>query len=83
MTPEEVFESMHDVFKAVFSNNGILITRETTARDVDGWDSFAHMNLIVALEKKFGIKFRLTELQELKSVGDMMDFIEKKVNAGA
>ena len=48
-----------------------------------GGDSFMHMNLIVAIEKKFGIKFRLTELQELRSVGDMMDFIQKKVNAAA
>jgi acyl carrier protein len=55
-----------------------VIKRETTADDVDDWDSLSHLNLVIAVEMKFGVKFALGELQSLKNVGDMADLVEKK-----
>ena len=57
----------------------ILRPPATTAADVEGWDSLAHINLVVAIEKKYKVKFALGELQELKNVGDMADLLATKL----
>jgi acyl carrier protein len=79
MTHQELFDSIQSVFRTVFEDRALVITRDTTAEDVQGWDSFAHVNLILELENSFGLKFRLAELQELQCVGDVFDIIAKKV----
>ena len=81
MTSQDVFDGVQAVFQDVFQDPALRVARETTAEDVEGWDSFAHINLIVALESKFGVKFRLAELQDLNCVGDMIDLIATKVGA--
>ena len=67
--------SLHDevaaVFREVFENPTLEVHATTTAKDVDGWDSLGHINLIVALEQRFTVKFRLAELHALKNVGDL------------
>jgi acyl carrier protein len=83
MTSQELFDRMQSVFRTVFEDETLAVTRETTAEDVQGWDSFAHVNLIMALETEFGVKFRLAELQELNCVGDAIDVIGKKVGVTA
>ena len=67
------------VFKQVFDDDSIELTRETTADDIDDWDSLTHMNLVIALELKFKIKFALGELQRMKNVGDMLDLVNRKL----
>ncbi len=71
-------ESLEPVFHQVFDDQSITLQRETTADDIEEWDSLTHMNLVIALELKFSIKFALGELQKLKNVGDMLDLINKK-----
>jgi acyl carrier protein len=83
MASQELFDSIQEVFRAVFEDPALVVARETTAEDVQGWDSFAHVNLIMALEAKFGVKFRLAEIQELTCVGDIIDVIGKKVGITA
>jgi acyl carrier protein len=78
MTHQELFDNIQDVFRNVFDDPTLLIAREMTAEDVQGWDSFAHVNLIMALEATFAVKFRLAEVQELQCVGDIVDVIGKK-----
>ena len=67
------------VFKQVFDDDSIELTRETTADDIDDWDSLTHMNLVIALELKFKIKFALGELQRMKNVGDLLDLVTRKL----
>ncbi len=72
-------ETLTDIFRQVFDDPSIVIKRETTADDIDEWDSLSHINLVIAVETKFNIKFALGELQALKNVGEMVDLIEKKI----
>jgi acyl carrier protein len=83
MTSQELYDRIQSVFRAVFEDETLTVTRETTAEEVPGWDSFAHVNLIMALEVEFGVKFRLAELQEFNCVGDVIDVIGKKVGVTA
>jgi len=67
------------IFRQVFEDDGIVIKRESTADDIDAWDSLSHINLVIAIEMEFNIRFALGELQALKNVGEMVDLIEKKI----
>ena len=78
MTQEEVLEVIQILFNKVFERDDIVVTRETSAKDVDEWDSLAQIDLVVSMEKKFGIKFSLDELIEFQNVGDAVDFIVNK-----
>lgn len=71
---------LEPVFREVFDDKTISLNRATTANDLDDWDSLTHMNLVIALELRFKIKFALGELQLLKNVGDMLDMINKKLS---
>ena len=77
----DVLTELNGVFQQVFGKGIPTITRQTTADDIDDWDSLTHMMLIAAVEKKFGVKFPLGELPSLQNVGDMADSIEKKLAA--
>ena len=75
---EETREQIQQIFRDVFDRPALTIGRQTTARDVDGWDSLAHINLVDAIERRFRITFALGELQSLRHVGDMIDLIVRK-----
>jgi len=66
------------IFREVFDDETIELRRETTGDDIDMWDSLTHMNLVIAVELKFKVKFALGELLTLKNVGGMLDLINKK-----
>jgi acyl carrier protein len=72
-------DTLNDIFRQVFDDPSIVLKRETTADDIDEWDSLSHINLVIAVETKFNIRFALGELQALKNVGEMADLIEKKI----
>ena len=75
----ETMEILNGIFREVFDDATLNIKRETTADDIDDWDSLSHLNLVIAVEMKFGVKFALGELQSLKNVGDMADLVDKKL----
>ena len=75
MTREEIYDKLNEVFQDVFDDEDITVNDSTVASDVDGWDSLEHINLIVAVERCFGIKFRMGETTGLKNVGEMVDRI--------
>ncbi|MDD6571678.1 MAG: acyl carrier protein [Thermoflexaceae bacterium] len=79
MTREEIFEGLNEVFRDVFDDEDITVNEATTADDIDDWDSLEHINLIVAVEKKFGMKFTMGEVSGMKNVGEMADIIEKRI----
>ena len=75
MTREEVYEKLNGVFRDVFDDEDITVNDATTADDIDDWDSLEHINLVVAVEKCFGIKFTMGEVTGMKNVGEMADII--------
>ena len=75
---QSMLNRTQDVFRMIFSEPGLVINPTTQAKDIEGWDSFTHVTLILAIEKEFKIKFGLAELQSLASVGDLLNLIEKK-----
>ena len=75
MTRETAYEKLHEVFRDIFDDESIILTDETTAHDIEDWDSLEHINLIVAVEKKFGMKFTMGEVNTMKNVGEMVDII--------
>ena len=77
----DIRDKLNHVFQEVFKDENIRIKPEMTANDVDGWDSFSHVILIVAIETRFGIKFDQKELLTFKNVGDLIRCIEQKKGA--
>ena len=75
MTREEVFERLNNVFRDVLDDDTIQLHDETVAEDVDGWDSFEHINLIVAVEDEFSFKFPMGKVVSMENVGEMVDII--------
>ena len=80
MTREEVFATLTDIFRDVFDDDDIELTDATTADDIEDWDSLEQINLVVACEKKFNVKFDMKEIQALKNVGEMVDTIVGKLS---
>jgi acyl carrier protein len=79
MTDAEIYDALTEVFRDVFDDDTITLTSGTTADDVEGWDSAAHVSLIVAAEMRFGIRFRTAELESLHNVGEFMQLIQTKL----
>ena len=74
-------EKLNVIFSEVFDDDALIIKPEMTANDVEGWDSLSHVNLIIAVENKFNIRFSQKELLVLKNVGDLLNCIEKHIQA--
>jgi acyl carrier protein len=72
-------EKLNPIFRQVFEDEDINLKRETNADDIDAWDSLSHMNLVMAVEMEFKIRFALGELQTLKNVGNLSDLIDRKL----
>jgi acyl carrier protein len=72
-------EKLNLIFREVFDDDTLQIRPEMTADDVDGWDSLSHVNLIVAVETAFRIRFNRKELLTFKNVGDLLRCIEGKI----
>ena len=79
MTMEDIFEGLNEVFRDVFDDEDIIVTAETTSEDIEDWDSLEHINLIVAVEKKFGMKFSMGEVTGMKNVGEMAEIIKSRI----
>lgn len=75
MSREEIYKELDEVFQDVFDDEDIHVEDSTTADDIEDWDSLEHINLVVAIENKFGIKFNMNEVTSLKNVGEMVDII--------
>jgi len=75
MTREDVFERLNKVFREVFDDDDIIVTEETTADDIEDWDSFEHINLVVAVEDEFSFKIPMGKVVTMKNVGEMADII--------
>lgn len=75
MTRETVYERLNKVFREVFDDEDIVLNDETTADDIEDWDSFEHINLVVAVESEFSFKIPMGKVITMKNVGEMVDII--------
>lgn len=75
MSREDIFERLNMVFREVFDDESICVNDETTSEDIEDWDSFEHINLIVAVEDEFGMKIPMGKVVTMKNVGEMVDII--------
>ena len=73
------YDKLNEVFREVFDDNEISLTPETTADDIEGWDSLSHVNLIIAVEMKFDIEFSQKEIRSFSNVGEMATCVESKI----
>ncbi|MFC3125347.1 acyl carrier protein [Pseudoroseomonas globiformis] len=81
MSHADIYAALTEVFQEVFDDDDIALTPDTTADDIEGWDSQAHVNLVVAAESRFGVRFRTAELETLHNVGDFVALIASKREA--
>jgi len=77
---EEILKGVQDIFIDVLEDNDIVLNYSTTADDIEDWDSLNNILLVVEIEKKFKLKFKLEEIHSFKNVGEMCDYIFTKVN---
>ena len=81
MNEKNFLERLTPIFRDIFDDEEIIITFDTSAKDIEDWDSLSQIRLVAAIEKEFGIKFKFGELNSLRNVGEMIDVINKKISA--
>ena len=74
---EEIYERLNEVFRDFFDDDEIELTPETTAEDIEDWDSLNHITLMSAVEEEFGVRFTMGPVSGMKSVGEMAEIIAK------
>lgn len=79
MSHEEILKKINAIFIDVIDNEDIKLNDATRAGDVEGWDSLTHIQLVVAVEKHFKIRFTAKEIQSWKNVGELIQSVESKI----
>ena len=80
MDQSEVLQQVNGIFTDIIDEENIKLSSETTANDIEGWDSLTHIQLVVAIEKHFKIRFNSKEIQGWKNIGELMDSISSKIS---
>ena len=76
---KEIYERLNSVFREFFDDEEIELDDETTADDIEDWDSLNHITLMAAVEDEFGIRFTMGEVSGMKNVGEMVEIIKRKM----
>jgi len=74
----DIYQTMTAIFREVFEGDALEATPQLTADDVDGWDSLNHIRLMLAVQKRFGVKFSAAEVGKLANVGDLVALVRAK-----
>ena len=77
---DQVYDRLTDVFRDVFEDDELVPKPDTTAEDVDGWTSLAHVRLVLTIEEAFGIRFSAAQVSSMANVGDLATVIQKKLS---
>jgi acyl carrier protein len=80
---DNLLDELQDIFRDVMDNPTLVLTPESNASNVPDWDSLTHVNLMTAIANHYKIKFKLSELQDLKNVGDLLALLRVKLAAKA
>lgn len=78
MSQAKIYEELTTVFRDIFDDDSIVLKPETSAADIDSWDSFNHINLVVAIQAAFHVKFSTAELEQMSTVSDIVSLIHQK-----
>ena len=79
MEENVVLLTLEKIFRGVFGNDSLIITKETSSKDIDEWNSLNHMILVSEIESAFSVKFKLKELNKMRNIGDMIGIIISKL----
>lgn len=79
MDETEIYAALTTIFQDVFMRDDLVLTPGLSAKDVEGWDSFKQIEIIIATEQQFGVRFKTRELDGLQAVGDLAKLIQSKV----
>ena len=80
MEKQEIYARLTDVFHDVFDDESIVVRPELSAKDVDEWDSLAHIRLMLTVEKAFGVQYSTSEIGKLKDVGELAELVRSKTS---
>ena len=78
MMEEKIYETLNEIFREVFDDDEIVVDAKTNSDTIEDWDSLEHINLVVAIEKAFGLKFSMDEVTGMKDVGEMVEIIKAR-----
>ena len=79
MDRNDILKRVEEIFREELEVDDLVLTDETTADDVEEWDSLSHVQLVAAMEEAFGIEFKSREILSWENIGDLIDSIEKKI----
>ena len=77
MNEQDVYQALNEIFSDIF-DTPITLLPETTAKDIDGWDSLEHIHIIGVVERRFKIKFKMGEISKMKNVGEMVSILMER-----
>ena len=80
MTKDQILSEFNEIFIDVLDDEDVVLKPETVADDIEDWDSLTHIQLVVAIEKHFKVKFTATEIRKFKNVGEMCADVEEKIS---
>jgi acyl carrier protein len=75
---DSVLLGIQAICREIFEDPSLVLTSETTAEDVPNWDSLNHLNIVAVVEQRFGIRFRTSELESLRNIGDFVSIVQSK-----
>jgi acyl carrier protein len=81
LASQAIYKQLTEIFQDLFDDDTIVLTSKTTARDISGWDSMMHVNVVLAVEMRFKVKFKTSEVESLHNVGHLADQIETKLGS--
>lgn len=80
MEEKEIYNTLNTIFREILDDDTISLTENTTADDIEDWDSLSHVSIVVSIEKKLGVKFTSLEIISWKNIGDMVKSITQRTN---
>lgn len=83
MHDDEIFDGLNAIFRDIFDDDTITLTRETNADHIEEWDSLNQIKIILACEKVFGRPLNARKISTLENVGQMVDYLRAELNAQA
>lgn len=81
MTRTEIYTRLNEIFRELFLCDNIQLASTTTAVDIEGWDSFRHIELMLIIESQFGTRFHSREIDAMRNIGDLVGCIEAQLQA--
>lgn len=79
MEKKEILSKLQDIFRDILDDENIVLENETTADDIEGWDSLSHIQIVHEIESEFGIKFTAYEISSWIDIEELIDCIAKKI----